>query len=67
MQIVATKREEKAGGRDGKIVQSRRELAPSKILHVLVFVFPRPHNPAMPKRPDVSDSGDKPHDDKQDR
>lgn len=47
-------------------LQSRRELSPSQVLHILVLVFSRPHDLASPQRPDMRNGGDEPHDDEQD-
>ena len=55
---------------DGTIeekLQSSRELSPSKILHILILVFSRPHDLARPQRSDMRNSGDEPHYDEQDR
>lgn len=48
-------------------LQSRRELTPSQVLHILVLVFSRPHDLACPQRPDMRNSGDEPHDNEKDR
>ena len=48
-------------------LQSRRELTPSQVLHILVLVFSRPQDLACPERPDMRNSGDEPHDNEKDR
>jgi hypothetical protein len=47
-------------------IRSSRELPPPKMLHVLIFVFAGPHDLALPKRLDVRDGRDEPHDDEED-
>ena len=47
-------------------LQSRRKLAPSQVLHILILVFSRPHDLASPQRLDVSNGRDEPHYDEQD-
>ena len=49
------------------LLQSRRELAPSQVLHILVLIFSWPHDLASPQRPDMRNSGDEPHYDEKDR